>query len=95
MQISAIWKKLKPSNVRHGCKNAYFWKIQKGGSNDPPWGSESKRAKDLDQPKKNGTTFKKVGQKKVKNWPGGVKFENFEKTKKVPLENVPRVPCVK
>ena len=25
----------------------------------------------------------------------GVKFENFEKTKKVPLENVPRVPCVK
>ena len=37
----------------------------------------------------------KKGQKRSKNDPGGVKFENFEKTKKVPLENVPRVPCVK
>ena len=37
----------------------------------------------------------KKGQKRSKIDPGGVKFENFEKTKKVPLENVPRVPCVK
>ena len=64
VQISAIWKKLKPSKVRHGCKNAYFWKIQKGGPSDPPWASKSKKAKDLDQPKKNATTFKKVGQKR-------------------------------
>ena len=63
VQISGIWKKLKPSNVRHGCKNAHFWKIQKGGPNDLPWGSESKKAKDLDQPKKFATTFKKVGKK--------------------------------
>ena len=94
-QIPAISKKRKPSEVCHGCKNAYFWKIQKEGPNDPPWGSESKRAKDLDQPKKNGTAFKKVGQKKVKNWPGGVNFENFEKIKKVVWDNVPRVICSK
>ncbi len=37
----------------------------------------------------------KKGQKRSKIHPGGVKFENFEKTTKVPLENVPRVPCVK
>ena len=43
---------------------------------------------------KNGTAFKKVGQKRSKI-DRGVKFENFEKTKKVPLENVTRVPCVK
>ena len=94
-QIPAISKKRKPSEVRHGCKNAYFWKIQKGDPSGTPWASKSKKANDLDQPEKNGTAFKKVGQKKVKNWPGGVKFENFEKTKKVPLENVPRVPCFK
>ena len=64
VQISAIWKKLKPSNVRHGWKNEYFLKIQKGGPSDPPWAFKSKKPKDLDQSKKIGTTFKKVGKKR-------------------------------
>ena len=53
----------KPSNVRHGCKNAYFWKIQKRGPSDHPWASKSKKTKDLDQPKINAIVFKKVGKK--------------------------------
>ena len=93
-QIPAIWKKRKPSEVRHGRKNAYFWKIQKGGPRGPPWASKSKKAKRLDQREKNGTAFKKVGQKRSKIDLGGQIWE-FWKNKKVPLENVPRVPCVK
>ena len=78
-QIPAIWKKRKPSEVRHGRKNAYFWKIQKGGPRGPPWASKSKKANDFDQPKKNGTAFKKVGQKRSKINLGGVNFEKFKK----------------
>ena len=75
MQISAIWKKkLKPSDVSHGRKNAYFWKIQKGVPSGTPWASKSKKVKDLDQPKINGTVFKKVGKK--------VNFRQFLKKRK-------------
>ena len=56
-QIPAIWKKRKPSEVRHGRKNAYFWKIQKGGPRGPPWASKSKKANDFDQPKKKRHRF--------------------------------------
>ena len=59
-----------PSEIHHGRKNEYFWKIQKGGARGTPWASKSKKAKDLDQPKINGIAFKKV----FKNWAGGVKF---------------------
>ena len=79
-QIPAISKKRKPSEVRHGCKNAYFWKIQKGDPSGTPWASKSKKANDLDQPEKNGTAFKKVGKKRSKI-DLGVKFEKFFKQK--------------
>ena len=39
-------------------KNAYFWKIQKGGSNAPSLGSESKYANGLDDPKLNGAVLR-------------------------------------
>ena len=93
--LGRFYQKRKPSEVRHGRKNEYFLKIQKGGPSGTPWASKSKKAKDLDRPKINGAVFNKVGHKKVKNWPGGVKFGIFEKRKKVPLDNVPRVPCSK
>ena len=40
-----------------------FMKIQKGDPSGTPWSSKSKKAKDLAQPEKNGTDFKKVDQK--------------------------------
>ena len=85
-QIPAISKKRKPSEVRHGRKNAYFWKIQKGGPRGPPWASKSKKANDFDQPKKNGTAFKKVGQKRSKINLGGQIWEFFSKKKSTPGE---------
>ena len=94
-QIPAIWKKRKPSEVRHGRKNAYFWKIQKGGSKGPPWASKSKKAKKLDHQEKNGTAFTKVDKKKGQKLTWRGQIWEFWKNKKVPLENVPRVPCVK
>ena len=75
VQISRIWKKkLKLSDVGHGRKYAYFWKIQKGVPSGIPWASKSKKVKDLDQPKINGTVFKKVGKK--------VNFRQFLKKRK-------------
>ena len=55
----------------------------------------SKKTNDFDQPKKNGTAFKKVGQKRSKINLGGSILRIFFKKNKVPLENVPKVPCVK
>ncbi len=60
-----------------------FEKIQKGGSNAPSLGSESKYAKDLDDPKLNAAVFKEKGQKKS------------PKRRKEPLGNVPRLTCSK
>ena len=53
-----------------------------------------KKSKNLDKPEKNGTAFKKVGQKRSKINLGGQFWESFQK-KKIPLGNVPKVPCVK
>ena len=95
VQNPAILKKGQVPDGRHGRKNAYFWKIQKRAPRGSPWACSCKKAKDLDRPNKNGTAFKNQGQKRPNK---AIKRPNsriLKKQKKVPLENVPKVTCVK
>ncbi len=60
-----------PQNENGFVKYAYFWKIQKGGSNAPSLGSESKYANGLDDPRLNAAVFKEKGKKnssKIQIW---------------------------